>query len=118
MFQSSAEYLAPAASRIARPVRARTPDSRPAERLVSYVSIDITVPGNSSSAGRRALHQALGDDLRLYVVTMDKLRDCVTFRIEVTSRPLDDVIAALTRTLGQATLGRAVTTKIRGPHRG
>ncbi|MGV2292646.1 hypothetical protein AAHK20_28325 [Trinickia sp. YCB016] len=113
MFQSSAEYLAPAAPRIARPVRTRTP-----ERLVSYVSIDVTVPGHSTSAGRRALHQALGDDLRLYVVTMDKLRDCVTFRIEVTSRPLADVIAALTRTLGQATLGRAVTTQIRRPQRG
>ncbi|WP_206995570.1 hypothetical protein [Trinickia mobilis] len=109
MLQSSDEYIA-RAPRDVRPRRARTP-----ERLVSYVSIDVTVPGNSSSAARRALHAALGDDLRLYVVTMDKLRDCVTFRIEVTSRPLDEVIAALTRTLSQATLGHAVTTKIRGP---
>ncbi|WP_240702059.1 hypothetical protein [Trinickia terrae] len=63
------------------------------------------MPAGSSSIARRALHSALGDDLRLYVVTIDKLRESVTFRLEVESRPLDAVIAALTRSLSQATIG-------------
>jgi hypothetical protein len=109
MLQTSVDYAAPRFARTARAVNPQQP--------VSYVSLDVTVPGTTSSAGRRALHDALGDDLRLYVVTIDKQRELVTFRIEVTSRTLGDVIAALTRTLSQATLGRAVTTMIRRPRR-
>ena len=105
MLQSSVEVAAPRLARQVRPARPQQP--------VSYVTLDITVPGDTSTAGRRALHDALGDDLRLYVVTIDKPRESVTFRVEVTSRTLDEVIAALTRTLPRATLGRAVTTKIR-----
>ena len=75
--------------------------------VVPLVIIDVTVPGTSSADGRRALHAALGDDLRLYVVTVDQQRERVTFRVEVTSRTLDDVIGLLTTTLDRATLGRA-----------
>jgi hypothetical protein len=107
MPQPSLELISP---RAARPTR--TP-----ELLVSFVSIDVTVPGTSSSAGRRALHGALGDALRLYVITIDKFSERVTFRVEVTSRTLDEVIAALTRSFTQATLGRAATTMIRRPRR-
>ncbi|MFM0198947.1 hypothetical protein PQR53_03580 [Paraburkholderia fungorum] len=83
--------------------------------VVPLVIIDVTVPGTSSANGRRALHTALGDDLRLYVVTVDQRHERVTFRVEVTSRSLDDVIDLLTATLDRATLGRAQTTVIRRP---
>jgi len=39
----------------------------------------------------------------------------VTFRVEVTSRTLDDAIGLLTSALDRATLGRAQTTVIRRP---
>jgi hypothetical protein len=110
MLQTSAEFVA--LPRRVRPARSQTP-SRP----VCCVTLELTVPGNASNAGRHALHEALGDDLRLYVVTIDRQRETVTFRVEVASRTLDDVICALTRTLPQATLGRAVTTTLRRPHR-
>ncbi|NPT45085.1 hypothetical protein GNZ12_27945 [Paraburkholderia sp. 1N] len=83
--------------------------------VVPLVIIDVTVPGTSSASGRRALHTALGDDLRLYVVTVDQQHERVTFRVEVTSRTLDDVIGLLTATLDRATLGRAQATVIRRP---
>ncbi|MFM0100713.1 hypothetical protein PQQ87_34310 [Paraburkholderia nemoris] len=83
--------------------------------VVPLVIIDVTVPGTSSAQGRRALHTALGDDLRLYVVTVDQQHERVTFRVEVTSRTLDDVISLLTSALDRATLGRAQTTVIRRP---
>ncbi|CAE6695952.1 hypothetical protein [Paraburkholderia nemoris] len=83
--------------------------------VVPLVIIDVTVPGTSSAQGRRALHTALGDDLRLYVVTVDQQHERVTFRVEVTSRTLDDVIGLLTSALDRATLGRAQTTVIRRP---
>ena len=89
--------------------------SRRTHEVVSLVTIDVTVPGTSSAASRRALHSALGDDLRLYVVTVDRTNERTTFRIEVTSRTLDDVISALTSSLHQATLGRAVSTVLRRP---
>ncbi|MFM0737347.1 hypothetical protein PQQ51_08900 [Paraburkholderia xenovorans] len=92
--------------------------SRPASSthlVVPLVIIDVTVPGVSSAAGRRALHATLGDDLRLYIVTVDKLNERVTFRVEVTSRTLDDVIGLLTVALDNATLGRAQATVIRQP---
>jgi hypothetical protein len=38
---------------------------------VPLIVIDVTVPGTSSADGRRTLHAAFGDDLRLYVVTID-----------------------------------------------
>ncbi|ASW02777.1 hypothetical protein [Paraburkholderia aromaticivorans] len=83
--------------------------------VVPLVIIDVTVPGTSSANGRRALHAALGEDLRLYVVTIDQQRERVTFRVEVTSRSLDDVIGLLTAALDHATLGRARATVIRRP---
>jgi hypothetical protein len=83
--------------------------------VVPLVIIDVTVPGRSSADGRRALHAALGDDLRLYVVTIDQQRERVTFRVEVTSRTLEDVIGLLTVKLDRATLGRAQSTVIRRP---
>ncbi len=83
--------------------------------VVPLIIIDVTVPGTSSAQGRRALHTALGDDLRLYVVTVDQQHERVTFRVEVTSRSLDDVIGLLTATLDHATLGRAQATVIRRP---
>ncbi|WP_246278895.1 hypothetical protein [Paraburkholderia ultramafica] len=79
------------------------------------VIIDVTVPGTSSADGRRALHAAFGDDLRLYIVTIDRQHERVTFRVEVTSRTLDDVISLLTTTLDRATLGHAQATVIRRP---
>ncbi|MFM0220446.1 hypothetical protein [Paraburkholderia dipogonis] len=97
----------------------RTPQApRMARRthiVVPLVIIDVTVPGTSSADGRRALHAALGDDLRLYVVTIDQQRERVTFRVEVTSRTLEDVIGLLTVKLDRATLGRAQATVIRRP---
>ncbi|MFM0157019.1 hypothetical protein PQQ99_29910 [Paraburkholderia sediminicola] len=83
--------------------------------VVPLVIIDVTVPGTSSANGRRALHTALGDDLRLYVVTIDKQLERVTFRVEVTSRSLEDVIGLLTTALDRATLGHAQATVIRRP---
>jgi hypothetical protein len=61
------------------------------------------------------LHAALGKDLRLYIVTIDKRNERITFRVEVMSRTLDEVIVALTGALDRATLGRALTTMIRRP---
>jgi hypothetical protein len=97
--------------------RARRESSLPRRThvVVPLVIIDVTVPGTSSANGRRALHTALGDDLRLYVVTIDQQREHVTFRVEVTSRSLDEVIGLLTATLDHATLGRAQVTVIRRP---
>jgi hypothetical protein len=79
----------------------------------SFVTIDITVPGTSSSVGRRALHAALGTDLRLYVMTIDKRHERITFRVEVMSRSVDEVIAALTCGLDRATIGRVRATSIK-----
>ncbi|WGS53916.1 hypothetical protein LFL96_23035 [Paraburkholderia sp. D15] len=95
--------------------RAPRTTSRRTHRVVPLVIIDVTVPGTSSAEGRRALHASLGDDLRLYVVTVDQQNQRVTFRVEVTSRTLDDVIGLLTTTLDRATLGRAQDTVIRQP---
>ncbi len=73
---------------------------------VSLVTIDVTVPGTSSAAGRRALQAALGSQLSLYVMTIDKRHERITFRVEVLSRTVDEVIGALTGSLEQATVGR------------
>jgi hypothetical protein len=89
----------------------RTPAAR--QLSSSFVTIDITVPGTSSSVGRRALHTALGTDLRLYVMTIDKRHERITFRVEVMSRSVDDVIAALTGGLERATIGRVRATAIK-----
>ncbi|WP_367839709.1 hypothetical protein [Paraburkholderia sp. DGU8] len=83
--------------------------------VVPLIVIDVTVPGTSSADGRRTLHAAFGDDLRLYVVTIDQQRQCVTFRVEVTSRTLEDVIDLLTVKLDRATLGRAQSTMVPRP---
>ena len=89
----------------------RTPRmARRTHVVVPLVIIEVTVPGTSSANGRRALHAALGEDLRLYVVTVDQQRERVTFRVEVTSRTLDDVIGLLTVAL--LALGAAVVPSI------
>ncbi|RKE38139.1 hypothetical protein B0G76_4436 [Paraburkholderia sp. BL23I1N1] len=108
---ATSEISAPRAPRAPREPHIR----RRTHVVVPLVIIDVTVPGTSSANGRRALHAALGDDLRLYVVTVDQQHERVTFRVEVTSRSLDDVIGLLTATLDRATLGRAQATVIRRP---
>lgn len=95
-----------------RGVRAVTPQSH---IYVPLVSVEVTVSGTSSATGRRALHAALGEDLRLYVVIIDKRNERITFRVEVISRTLDEVIFALTGALHRATVGRASTSMIRRP---
>jgi hypothetical protein len=110
MLQSNVSTTVPVA-RTARVLRS----SRRTHEVVSLVTIDITVPGVASAESRRALHAALGDDLRLYVMTIDRSSERVTFRAEITARTLDDVIAALTSSLAQATLGRAVSSVLRRP---
>jgi hypothetical protein len=95
-----------------RGFRALTP---PSQIHVPLVTLEVTVSGTSSATGRRALHAALGNDLRLYVVTIDKRNDRITFRVEVISRTLDEVIVALTGALDRATLGRATITMVRRP---
>jgi hypothetical protein len=101
-----------------------TTSARPAARVfrsteavsqapASMVTIDVTVPGTSSAVGRRALHRALGDDLRLYVMTIDKRHERISFRVEVMSRTVDQVIGALTSSLEQATVGRVRATTIK-----
>ncbi|MGF6779561.1 hypothetical protein [Paraburkholderia sp. GAS334] len=110
MLQSTVSAAVPI-RRTARTLRA----TRRTHEVVSLVTIDITVPGTASAESRRALHAALGDDLRLYVMTIDRSNERVTFRAEITSRTLDDVICALTASLDQATLGRAMSTVLRRP---
>ncbi|CAB3768881.1 hypothetical protein [Paraburkholderia solisilvae] len=96
-----------------RPVpRTFCPPARAPQSSTSFVTIDITVSGTSSSAGRRALHTALGANLRLYVMTIDKRHERITFRVEVMSRTVEQVIAALTGALDRATIGRVRTTAI------
>ncbi len=110
MHQTSVSSAVPV-PRAARPLHA----ARRTHEVVPVVTLDVTVPGLSSAESRHALHAALGDDLRLYVVTTDRTNDRITFRVEVTSRTLDDVIAALTASLDQATLGRAAFSVLRRP---
>jgi hypothetical protein len=95
-----------------RSFRAVTP---PSPLHLPLVSLEVTVSGTSSASGRQALHAALGNDLKLYVVTIDKRNERITFRVEVISRTLDEVIDALTGALDRATLGRATTTLVRPP---
>jgi len=97
---------------VPRGLRTVTP---PTHVHVPLVTLDVTTPGTCSATGRRALHAALGEDLRLYVVTIDKPNERITFRIEVMSRTLDEVIGALAGALDRATLGRAATSMIRRP---
>ena len=92
----------------------RAPASSTAVR-VPLVTLEVTVPGTSSAIGRRALHAALGKDLRLYVITIDKHHERVTFRVEVVSRTLDEVIGALAGALDRAILGRGMQSMIRRP---
>jgi hypothetical protein len=49
------------------------------------------------------------------VVTIDKRNERITFRVEVISRTLDEVIGALAGALDRAILGRAVESVIRRP---
>ncbi len=88
---------------------------RPQVVVSPLVTLNVTVPSTLSTSGRRALQAALGADLRLFVVTTDKRHDSVTFRVEVQSHTLDEVLAALTSTLDQATIGPATITSIRKP---
>lgn len=91
----------------------RTVRPAPTYRTVRVVTLELTVPGTSSAPGRQALHAALGANLRLYTITLDKPNERVTFRIEVTSRTLDQVIGALAGALDSALIGRASTSVIR-----
>ena len=89
----------------------RTPRRAPAierstQPALSLVTIDVTVPGTSSAAGRRALLAALGEGSRLFVMTVDKRNDAITFRVEVMARSVGDVIGALAGVLHRATIGR------------
>lgn len=88
-------------------------NARVPQKFEPMVTVDVTIPGTSSAEGRRALHAALGTDLTLYVVTIDKQRKHVTFRVEVKSRSLDDVISALIGALDHAMIGRSVTAMVR-----
>jgi hypothetical protein len=94
----------------ARSMRAVTP---PSPIHMPLVTLEVTVGATSSAPSRQALHAALGKDLRLDIVTIDKRNERITFRIEVVSRSLDEVIGALTGALDRATLGRAQTTMVR-----
>lgn len=104
-----------ATSEISVPRVSRVGRRSTAHSMVPLVVIDVTVPGTSSALARRALHAALGEDLRLYVVTVDRLRECIVIRIEVISRSLDEVIGLLTVALERATLGRAHASMVRAP---
>jgi hypothetical protein len=104
-----------ATSATAVPRGLRTPLAPSAPVRVPLVTLDVTVPGTSSATGRQALQAALGKNLRLYVVTIDKRNERVTFRVEVTSRTLDEVIGALAGALDRAILGRAVESVTRQP---
>lgn len=88
------------------------PAPHAADLASSLITIDITVPGTSSAAGRHALHAALGDDLRLYVITVDKRHDHITFRVDVTACSVGDVIGALMHALASATVGRVRATRV------
>ncbi|ALP65774.1 hypothetical protein [Paraburkholderia caribensis] len=73
---------------------------------LSLVTIDVTVPGTSSAAGRRALLAALGEGSRLFVMTVDKRNESITFRVDVMARSVGDVVGALAGALRRATIGR------------
>ncbi|ALL68919.1 hypothetical protein K788_0000078 [Paraburkholderia caribensis MBA4] len=73
---------------------------------LSLVTIDVTVPGTSSAAGRRALLAALGEGSRLFVMTVDKRNESITFRVDVMARSVGDVVGALAGVLRRATIGR------------
>lgn len=79
---------------------------RSTQPALSLVTIDVTVPGTSSAAGRSALLAALGEGSRLFVMTVDKRNDAITFRVDVMARSVGDVIGALAGVLHRATIGR------------
>lgn len=92
-----------------------TPKSQPrspaakavsAQPALCLVTIDVTVPGTSSVAGRRALHAALGEGARLIVIAVDKRNDSITFRIDAMARSASDVVGTLAVTLRRAIIGR------------
>ncbi|WP_225032454.1 hypothetical protein [Paraburkholderia sp. XV] len=85
----------------------RTPAiERSTPAALSLVTIDVTVPGTSSAAGRRALLAALGEGSRLVVMTVDKRNESITFRVDVMARSVGDVVGALAGALRRATIGR------------
>ena len=49
---------------------------------------------------------ALGEGSRLFVMTVDKRNDSITFRVDVMARSVGDVIGALAGVLHRATIGR------------
>ncbi|CAG9245314.1 MULTISPECIES: hypothetical protein [Paraburkholderia] len=79
---------------------------RSTQPALSLVTLDVTVPGTSSAAGRRALLAALGEGSRLFVMTVDKRNDAITFRVDVMARSVGDVVGALAGVLRRATIGR------------
>ncbi|HEV3105074.1 MAG TPA: hypothetical protein VGZ01_05240 [Trinickia sp.] len=109
LLHSSLELPVQRMMRVARQ-RVPQPQRRPAS-----VCIDVVVPAATSSEARRALHDAFGPALGLYIVTTDKAKDSVAFRIEVASHTLDEVLAAVTRALPAATLGRSRAARTTPP---
>jgi len=82
---------------------AAKPGTQPTLRLVT---IDVTVPGTSSAADRRALHAALDEGSRFIVIAVDKRNDSITLRIDAMARSASDVVGALALALRRATIGR------------
>jgi DNA-binding NarL/FixJ family response regulator len=90
-----------------RTIKRHSPALKPlAQPALFLVSLDVTVPGTSSVAGRRALRAALGDGSRLFVTAVDKRNDSITFRVDAIARSASDVVGALTAALRRATIGR------------
>ena len=83
---------------------------------LSLVTIDVTVPGTSSAAGRRALLAALGEGARLFVMAVDKRNDCITFRVDVMAKSVGDVVGVLASVLRRATVGRVRSIGIAHQH--
>jgi hypothetical protein len=103
-----------------RPSRPRAPTAGQlaVQPALFLVTIDVTVPGTSSAAGRRALHAALGEGSRLIVIAADKRNDSITFRVDAIARSTSDVVGALAFALRRATIGRvrAVVAGWPAPH--
>jgi hypothetical protein len=94
------------------PVFASVGATRHKPLVHSVVSLDVTVPGLTSSGPRRQLQRTLGDAVRVYVVATDRRHACITLRVEIAGQSAGEVIGALTGCFTQATLGRTVTTLV------
>ncbi|CDY78277.1 hypothetical protein BGLT_01148 [Caballeronia glathei] len=106
---TSQPAAAVAAAASCQPVRV----ARRSRSIQTVVTLDLTVPGLNSNGPRRELQDALGEAVRVYVVSTDRRHDCITLHVEVAGQTLDTVIGALAANLTQATLGRAKTISVR-----